>query len=249
MTGDVFDRARSARSRPVRLADADPALFRHVPRAERPEAAAAAVVARLLVSAGPWQAPAAPRGHLLGLLVIEGLVLSSIELAGHPRSEVLGPGDLIRPWEDDGEAPPPGAVRWTALDSLTLAVLDERFARAVGRWPGLLSALLGRAVGRSRRLAVQLAMTDIRRIEDRLLAFFWDVAERWGTTGPDGIVIPLRLTHEQLSHIVGAQRPTVTTALRKLVRSGALRRRPDRCWVLRPQRPVSLQQAEVGRAA
>lgn len=244
MTGDVFERARSARSCPVRLADVDPRLFRLVPTADRREAAAAAVVPRLLVPAGPWQPAVAPRERLLGLLVLEGLLLSGVDLGGQPRSEVLGPGDLIRPWDDDGHA-----VRWTALDPLTLAVLDERFAAAAARWPGLVSALVGRAAARSRRLAVQLAMTDIRRIEDRLLAFFWHVAEPWGTAEPDGVVIPLRLTHEELSHVVGAQRPTVTTALRKLVRAGALRRRRDRCWVLRPQRPPSLQQAVLGRAA
>ena len=48
----------------------------------------------------------------------------------------------------------------------------------------------------------------------------------------DGVVLPLRLSHELLGALIGAQRPTVTLALRGLTDRGYIRRRPDRTWLL-----------------
>ena len=53
--------------------------------------------------------------------------------------------------------------------------------------------------------------------------------------GRDGVTIPLRLTHEVIAQIVGAQRPTVSTALHALSREGLLTRRSDHTWLLDPR--------------
>jgi CRP/FNR family transcriptional regulator, cyclic AMP receptor protein len=46
-------------------------------------------------------------------------------------------------------------------------------------------------------------------------------------------VVPIRLTHETLSLLVGARRPSVTTALTALSNAGGIvERRPDGEWVL-----------------
>jgi DNA-binding GntR family transcriptional regulator len=60
----------------------------------------------------------------------------------------------------------------------------------------------------------------------------WYLADRWGRVTPDGVIVPLRLTHETLARLVGAQRPSVTTAIRQLEEEGHLRRTPDRLWLL-----------------
>ena len=39
----------------------------------------------------------------LGLLVLDGLLIRRIELAGRFAAELLGPGDLLRPWQEDDE--------------------------------------------------------------------------------------------------------------------------------------------------
>ena len=45
---------------------------------------------------------------------------------------------------------------------------------------------------------------------------FWHLADRWGRVGPDTISVPLPLTHDTLAKLVGAARPSVTTALGSL---------------------------------
>lgn len=52
----------------------------------------------------------------------------------------------------------------------------------------------------------------------------WHLADRWGRVTPDGVIVPLKLTHEALGRLVGAQRPTVTLALGELVASGRVTR-------------------------
>jgi len=56
---------------------------------------------------------------------------------------------------------------------------------------------------------------------------FWHLAERWGRVGRDGVTITLPLTHELLAKLVGAARPSVTTALGDLAARGLLTRDQD----------------------
>jgi CRP/FNR family cyclic AMP-dependent transcriptional regulator len=50
------------------------------------------------------------------------------------------------------------------------------------------------------------------------------LADRWGYVAPDGIHLDLRLTHSTLARLACAQRPSVSTAIGRLGRSGVLRR-------------------------
>ncbi len=97
-----------------------------------------------------------------------------------------------------------------------------------------MSALVGRLLRRSKSLALQLAITDTCRVDDRLLLLFRHLADRWGRVRPDGVLVPLRVTHDTLAQLAGAQRPTVTSALTRLTHAGRLKRLPDRTWLLTP---------------
>jgi hypothetical protein len=55
------------------------------------------------------------------------------------------------------------------------------------------------------------------------------------TTG--GVVLPLELSHRLLAEIVGARRPTVSTAIAGLEREGKLLRRDDATWLLTGDAP------------
>ena len=57
------------------------------------------------------------------------------------------------------------------------------------------------------------AIAHLTRVDDRLLALLWCLAERWGRVVPDGVLVSLRLSHRTLAGMVGARRPSVTTAL------------------------------------
>jgi CRP-like cAMP-binding protein len=131
----------------------------------------------------------------------------------------------------------PFASHWQVVHSARLAVLDNRFLAFAARWPKLISAVLERSVRRSHWLALQLAITDLRRVDDRLMLFFWHLADRWGRMGPDGVTVPLPVTHDVLAQLVCAQRPTVTSALKRLSDDGQIRRRRDKTWLLSPEPP------------
>jgi CRP-like cAMP-binding protein len=102
-----------------------------------------------------------------------------------------------------------------------------------------MSAVIGRATRRSRWLALQLAVAELRRVDDRLMLFFWHMADRWGRVRPDGVLVPLPVTHDVLAQLIGVQRPTVTSAIRRLSDAGLIRRQPDKAWLLRPKPPPS----------
>jgi CRP-like cAMP-binding protein len=85
-----------------------------------------------------------------------------------------------------------------------------------------------------------MALSHLTRVEVRLLALFWHLADRWGRVASDGVLVPLRLTHQTLAALVGAQRPSVTTALGGLADSGRVTRRDDGGWVLHGEPPLEL---------
>jgi CRP/FNR family cyclic AMP-dependent transcriptional regulator len=153
-------------------------------------------------------------------------------------AELLGPGDLIRPWQaaSKSELLPVGA-EWSVLSPSTLAVLDRRFAVEASQYPEVTAALFDRLSERSLRLATTQAISQLTRVDRRLKALFWHLAERWGRVGGEGVVIPLALTHRILGQLVGARRPTVSTALSELAERDELVRRSDGSWLLRGDPP------------
>lgn len=229
----------------ARLLDEDPHLFAGLPPQGQLEARARAVAPVLRLERGSWDADVSAicePDTCLGLLVLDGLLIHSIVVVHEPRSEVVGPGDVLRPWQQEPEtASVPFASNWEVVHTAWLAVLDDRFLAFVARWPRLLSAILERTVRRSHRLAIQLAISDLRRVDDRLMLFFWHLADRWGRVGPDGVAVPLPVTHDVIAQLVCAQRPTVTSALRRLTDAGELRRRPDKTWLLAPKPPLGVR--------
>jgi CRP-like cAMP-binding protein len=127
-------------------------------------------------------------------------------------------------------------------------VLDPTFARALGQWPSAVEAVLRGASNRAHSLAITLAVSNLRRVDTRLLVLLWYLANRWGRVTPGGVIVPLRLTHETLARLVGAQRPSVTTALRQLEAEGRLRRTPDRLWLLCGDPPETMARREAAAA-
>jgi CRP-like cAMP-binding protein len=94
-----------------------------------------------------------------------------------------------------------------------------------------LSAILKRAAQQTASTLVQQAISQLPRVEDRLLALMRTIAQREGVARPDGIFIALAATHDTLAHMIGAQRPTVSLGLAHLAEEGRLRPEPDG-WTL-----------------
>jgi CRP-like cAMP-binding protein len=194
------------------------------------------------------------QGHL-GYLILEGLLARDLVLAGSTSTELLGEGDVLQPsvaGRDDGLVH--YHVFWHALATVRMAVLDRRFAQSLMAFPQVTGALLERAIRRSARMSVHQALLSLSPVETRLLVLFWYLAERWGRVTPDGIVLPLGLTHQILGQLVGCRRASVTTALKAIVRSGEAVRRPDGSWLLTGSPPdelshMSWQRAQALRAS
>ena len=75
------------------------------------------------------------------------------------------------------------------------------------RYPEITAALFDRLTERSLRLATTQAISQLTRVDRRLKALFWHLAERWGRVSGDGVIVPLALTHRILGQLVGARRP------------------------------------------
>jgi CRP/FNR family cyclic AMP-dependent transcriptional regulator len=226
----------------IRLIEAQPDLADGLD-AEQSALARRHVVAVLdTVEPGPWIPTGYdPQPGSIGLLVIDGVVARDLKIAGRWCSELLGPGDLLRPWDhEDGESESIASTSaWNVLERTRFAVLDERFARVACRWPQLMASLVSRTLRRSRWMAIMLAISNLTRVDERVIALLWHLADRWGRVTPAGVVVPVPLTHEMIGKLVGAHRPSVTSALGELQRSGALTRGEDG-WVLHGEPPGRL---------
>jgi CRP-like cAMP-binding protein len=219
----------------ISILDADPELGAGLTGDARELARRHAVATIHALPSGPLDFPA-PDGETaapaIGLLVLDGLISRDVELAKRSTTELLGQGDVIRPWDDEQSLEPlPGGVSWSVLEPARVAVLDRRFAAVAGRWPTMLETILGRTVRRSRQLAVQRAIAQVPRVDARVLVLLWMLADRWGRVSPQGVRVPLALTHETIGKLVGARRPSVTTALGVLSRRGLVER-TEGGWLL-----------------
>src|SRR3712207_1933127 len=227
----------------VRLLEVDPDLGSLLNDARRAEAEDALVVRVHRLGVGPWDVGRlglAGAGHV-GLLILDGVIARDVIVADHVSAELLGPGDLARPWDPPSDsALLPVGVDWWVLSHTRVAVLDRTFMLRCSRWPEVTAALFERLSERALRLATHQAISQLTRVDRRLLALFWHLAERWGRMSRDGVVVPLALTHRILGQLVGARRPTVSTALGELAERDELIRRPDGSWLLRGDPPEAL---------
>lgn len=211
----------------VRLADADPTLA-------ATDAAGQLVARTLWLEPGRWDPLGGARyDGWLGMLVLDGFIVREVEVEGLRCCELLGPGDVLRPWDED-EAGATIACRtaWRLLEHTRLALLDHDFGRRAARHPDVTAELMHRTLRRSRSQSVLLAVTQARRADVRLRALFWHLADRWGHVTPDGVVLPLRLTHTVIAQLTGLRRPSVSLSLAELERSGEIVRRSKSSWRL-----------------
>jgi CRP/FNR family transcriptional regulator, cyclic AMP receptor protein len=228
----------------ISIVDADPELGDLLDDEERERARHEALTRERRLSVGEWRAAEAvePDVHHRGFLVVEGLLSREVDVLGRNCVELIGPGDVLRPWSWDPEGSHVKAeVGWMVLEPTRLAVLDHGLVQRMAPWPQLGVELFARGTRRAHHLAVALAIAHHQRIEDRLLLTLWHLAERWGRVGPDGITVPLPLSHQRLADLVGSHRPSVTTAMGELTRAGLLSRRPDGVWVLHGSPPDQLR--------
>jgi CRP/FNR family cyclic AMP-dependent transcriptional regulator len=206
-------------------------------------------VALHTLDAEPWDVHglAGMSADHIGLLVLDGVIAREVLVSDTVSTELLGPGDVVRPWRlQDGSNLLRHEIRWNVLSRSRIALLDRRFGVQLGGFPEVNAAIIDRVNERALRLAVTQAISQLNRVDRRLLALFWHLAERWGRMTPEGVAVPMTLSHRMLGQLIGARRPTVSTALGELAREHEVTRRDDGTWLLTGV-PVGLPEPELER--
>jgi CRP/FNR family transcriptional regulator, cyclic AMP receptor protein len=231
-------RPRRSSASTIRLLAAAPDLADYLTHEEREEAERIALPT-VSVSGRVQMPELLVDSNAFSALVIDGMLLRQLRIGEQPTLRIFGPGELVA----IGVAPSSALLvesECRAVDPTRLAMLGIEFLASARRWPRLIAGLHARMSDGQERLATQLVISQLPRVQDRVLAMLWLLAESWGRVTSAGTALSLSLTHESLGALVGARRPTVTLALRELTERGALVHQ-DRSWLLLepPPRPSS----------
>ncbi len=213
----------------IRLSEAEPALLRFLLPDDR-------------VPAGDILLPLASLGsgedlhELIGgarafaAVVLDGMLAQSLCVNGHAGLRLLGPGDVVSLVQvprlsnvEVGECRASGEVR--------MALLEREILLAARRWPLIVAGLHAHGAQQTKRLLAQMMICQMPRVDERVMAIMWLLADVWGQATPVGTLLRLKLTHQLIGELVGARRPTVTLAVGELVDRGALLRQ-DGGWLL-----------------
>lgn len=216
----------------IGLVEVEPELARMLTVAEREEARGFALRVGIVEKDDDPRA-LLERSGAFGGLVLDGLLLEGVKIDESVSLRLLGPGAPISP--RSVPIPLPWMTsRVFAPVRTRVVLLDERYLFAARRWPSLARALHGRMSEDAKRHGAQLAISHLPRVEDRLMALMWLLADTWGRVTPAGIRLELSLSHEALGGLIGARRSTVTLALGKLAERNVLIRQ-DRYWLILEQ--------------
>jgi CRP/FNR family cyclic AMP-dependent transcriptional regulator len=240
--------ARDAAPGAVRVLVEDRDLAGFVDVDRRPMAERACLATAMVLQRGQWNAGnyAEDASSGFGLLILGGLISGCVGRRGGYGAELLGPGDLFRPLQRAGvRASAPFDSRWTVIHPARVALLGGRFVQRAAPFPEVATALVGRTLLRTRRLAVNMAIVHHPRVDTRVHMLFWHLAARWGRVTPEGTILPLPITHALLAELIASRRPTVTKALAQLTHQGLVAHRSGG-WLLTGGAPPEL--TDVTRA-
>jgi CRP/FNR family transcriptional regulator, cyclic AMP receptor protein len=177
-----------------------------------------------------------------GLLVLDGLILQNASVLGRASAQVLAAGDIFCPWELEQDcALLPATVSYEVVTPSRVALLDDAFAERVRPWPEIASALISKADRRAHGLTVTHGLAAYPRVDVRIVALLWQLAERSGMVLEDAtVLLPLSLTHDTIARIVGCQRSSVSSALSTLRRDGLVLR-DESGWILHGSLPLQIE--------
>lgn len=134
----------------ISIVEADADLAELLDESERERARRQALTRVRRLSPGEWDAAnaAEPDMHHRGFLIIDGLLSREVHVLGRQCVELLGPGDVLRPWRWDVDGSHVQAeVGWVVLEPTALAVLDHGLVTRINPWPQLGVELFARGLG------------------------------------------------------------------------------------------------------
>jgi CRP/FNR family transcriptional regulator, cyclic AMP receptor protein len=223
-------------SETIGLLEIEPDLGRYMNAADR-EAVGGLHVPVVTLPVGDLDVKSVLSGEqAFAAVLIDGLLVRRIVVGESGTLRLLGPGDVIAT-HGGLTSSLVTSTGWRAAAPTQVAVLGRDVLVAAHHAPRLVAGLQGRIAEQTDRVAVQLAICQLPRVEDRVLSILWLLAESWGQVTPLGTALRLRVTHETLGGLVGARRSTVTLALGRLAEEGAIVRE-EGGWILRKLPPA-----------
>jgi len=136
---------------------------------------------------------------------------------------IAGAGDLVgdvpfylgRPHLDSAEA--------FGAEVEAYRIEDAGLEELLDRHPSLARALLANLAARAQLLAEELVSQSFDDVRGQLQLVLLQLAGKHGRVTSAGVAIDMRLTHEELAKLVGANRATVSAGLSQLQREGFCR--------------------------
>ncbi len=201
---------------------------------------------------GPWrldqlEETSGVRGAVVGFIVLSGAATINVTISRRSCVRLITEGELVL--LDGREVDSiPLEWSWSILESACLALLDARLQIIGRRWPQLMTAILQRGAQQTRHGLLQQAIGQLPRVEHRLLALLWSIADRRGVVRGEGVWVELPVTQETLAQMIGARRPTVSLGLKRLVEEGHITAR-EGGWLLHRSSLAQFADAAPGRAS
>lgn len=177
----------------------------------------------------------------VGLFILEGVLLKRVRVAeGTGGSlELLGAGDVLRPWQGDEDfLSVPATATWEVLLACRLAVLDRGFERVAARWPEIQTALGARLVQRANSATLLAALRDVDPASARVEVLLWHLSDRWGRRGREGVIMPLNLKQGSIGELVGISRQWANRAIGELEAAGRISRKVETGYMLLGRPPT-----------
>ena len=159
------------------------------------------------------------------LCIVKSGLVKLVSISEEGRETILA---ILRPGDLFGEPIVPDARRpysARAIDDAIIEMLPRGdLARLMAAVPGLSANVLVMLARRLLRLERSVAGLINAWAHHRLARELLRLSEELGVETAGGTRISLRLTHEELSNLIGASRETVTLLLRKFDDMGFIRR-------------------------
>lgn len=135
--------------------------------------------------------------------------------------DILGPGDIVGATTVlSGDA---DAEQAEALEDVLLCRIPARVLRELLENNPSASLHIGKLVGlRKRRVESRLIDMVFCSVRVRLAKLLIELSERYGQTHERGTMLSLKLTHQELSSLIGANREATTRAIGELMDGGAI---------------------------
>ncbi len=136
---------------------------------------------------------------------------------------LLGPNDLVGDSAFYLQTAQDGFAEAFEGPVETLQISRVAYRTLLRERPDLCESLLSAQARSTRALTQAIERQTFQDLRERVQMVLIGAAGRYGTAGPDGVIIGMHLTHETIASMVGATRTRVSLCLSALQREGFYR--------------------------